>query len=170
MFFLLTQKNNPFNSEITRTLLCLYIFKRIGNFPEAALQRGVLRKECSRNMQQIYRRTPLERCFCFSKTAKKNYPRYLHFKYYTNFCWAEIVTKFFRRILSKDIFTFILQFSSCLFQFLLMVLFPLNFSLCWLFNIHNHYYDSQELFHVSFLTWFSIQKQPFADVFQSRCS
>ena len=34
--------------------------------------RGVLRKMCSENMQQIYRRTPMPKCD-FSKVAKQPY-------------------------------------------------------------------------------------------------
>ena len=34
--------------------------------------RGVLRKRCSKNMQQIYRRTPMPKCD-FSKVAKQLY-------------------------------------------------------------------------------------------------
>ena len=38
---------------------------------EAAVQ-GVLRKRCSKNMQQIYRRTPIPKCD-FNKVAKQLY-------------------------------------------------------------------------------------------------
>ena len=51
------------------------------------LSRGVVRKECSENMQQIYRKTPMPKChfsevalqsqqavFSFSKNPKKNRP------------------------------------------------------------------------------------------------
>ena len=34
--------------------------------------RGVLRKRCSENMQQIYRRTPMPKCD-FNKVAKQPY-------------------------------------------------------------------------------------------------
>ena len=39
-------------------------------YSEAATQRCVLRKKCSENVQQIYRRTPMPKCD-FNKVAKQ---------------------------------------------------------------------------------------------------
>ena len=40
--------------------------------PEVFQPRGVPRKRCSENMQQIYRRTPMPKCD-FNKAAKQRY-------------------------------------------------------------------------------------------------
>ena len=40
--------------------------------------RGVLRKRCSKNMQQIYRRTPMLKCD-FNKVAKQGGIHYKHY-------------------------------------------------------------------------------------------
>ena len=42
------------------------------NQPEVFQPRGVSRKRCSENMQQIYRRTPMPKCD-FNKVAKQRY-------------------------------------------------------------------------------------------------
>ena len=42
------------------------------DYPQEQPPRGVLRKMCSENMQQIYRRTPMPKCN-FNKVAKQLY-------------------------------------------------------------------------------------------------
>ena len=68
------------NNEIYRDLLTLRILSSISanrkrlykNYLLKQTFRGVLRKRCSENMQQIYRRTPLPKCD-FNKVTKQFY-------------------------------------------------------------------------------------------------
>ena len=70
---------------------------------EAAL-RGVLRKRCSRNMQQIYRRTPMQKCN-FNKVAKQ-----LHIAAYfqnTFFLWTPLKGYFWLLFVFTKVLVFI---------------------------------------------------------------
>ena len=62
-------KDSKLSWDITLKILFSYlIYKEIEKQPP----RGVLRKRCSENMQQIYRRTPMPKSD-FNKVAKQLY-------------------------------------------------------------------------------------------------
>ena len=53
-----------------RFLICVYFEVKL--FLQKQPPRGVLKKRCSENAQQIYRRTPIPKCD-FNKNAKQIY-------------------------------------------------------------------------------------------------
>ena len=67
-----TEAKNCLINTLWRSKAINYYCKKASSEIQKQLSRVVLKKMCSENMQQIYRRTPMPKCD-FNKVALKNY-------------------------------------------------------------------------------------------------